>query len=120
MKTCILLFVVFGLVASCTDRDDDLTEVNIRIKNLSSFTFDEVQVGNQETVYSDVAPGGYSEYLPYETAYRYAYVSIKIGEDTLVLQPIDYVGEQELPIGLYTYELNVTAEGEILLKFVAD
>ncbi len=121
MKTIYIFCLTLGMmVASCTDRDDDLSTINIRIRNVSGMTFDEVQVGEQETLHMDIAPDAYSDYLPYETAYRYAYISIRSGEETYVLQPVDFVGETVLPIGLYTYELDVTEEGEVLLHFEAD
>ena len=53
-------------------------------------------------------------------AYQYAFVEIKSGEDIYVLQPIDFVGETELPIGFYTYKLNINEEGEVSLQFVVD
>jgi hypothetical protein len=37
-----------------------------------------------------------------------------------VLQPIDFEGETELPIGFYTYKLSIDEEGEVGLKFVVD
>jgi hypothetical protein len=120
MKPYLLLLTVFAIMISCTDRDDEVTKVNIRIKNLSSLTFDEVQVGDQETLYTNIAPEDYSDYLPYETAYRYAFISIMAGEEAFVSQPLDFVGETELPPGFYTYELNVTEEGEVSLNFKAD
>jgi hypothetical protein len=120
MNRYLVLLSVFLLAVGCTDRDDDLAAANIRIKNVSTFVFDEVQVGVQEDLHMNIAPGAYSEYLPYEVAYRYAYISIKAGEETFVLQPIDYTGETELPVGLYTYELDVTDEGEVSLLFTAD
>lgn len=122
MKRFSIFFLLLGLMAalSCTDRDDEVNAVNIRIKNASTFTYDEVQVGEQESLHTNVAPGDYSDYLPYETAYRYAFISIKAADTTYTLQPIDYVGETPLPVGLYTYELEVVEEGEVLLTFVAD
>jgi hypothetical protein len=115
----LLGFLVFTL--SCSDRDDNVDTINIRIKNDSSINFDEVQVGTNEELYTNIAPGEYSNYLVYEVAYKYAFVEIKSGEDTYVsLPPIDFVGEQELPIGFYTYKLSVNEEGEVGFEFAVD
>lgn len=114
------LFLTGLLCMSCTDRDDEVNLVNIRIKNISGITYDEVQVGEQEILHMNIAPGDFSQYLEYEAAYQYAYISIKSGEETYVLQPIDYVGETTLPVGFYTYALDITEEGEVLLVFSPD
>jgi len=113
-----LTFLVFTF--SCTDRDDNVNTINIRIKNDSNINFDEVRVSNNEELYTNVAPGKYSDYLVYEIAYQYDFIEIKSGEEIYVLQPIDFVGETELPIGLYTYKLSITEEGEVGLEFVVD
>lgn len=120
MNRVLVILSIVLITLSCTDRDDELNSANIRIKNSSSIVFDEVQVGQQETPYLNIAPDEYSEYLPYEVAYRYAYISVNAGAETYVLQPIDYTGETELPTGLYTYELHITEEGELTLSFLAD
>jgi hypothetical protein len=120
MKSLLVFMSISLLIISCTDRDDELSAANIRIRNVSSIVFDEVQVGDHETLHLDVAPAEFSEYLAYNVAYRFAFISIQAGEETFVLQPMDYVGETELPTGLYTYELNISAEGTIILEFVAD
>jgi hypothetical protein len=104
----------------CSDRDDDLTSVNLRIKNASTLVFDEVLVGSEEHIYELVSPDSFSEYQEFEIAYRYDYIRITSGEEVYVLQPIDFVGEEELPIGLYTYELSLTDEGEVILVFRID
>jgi hypothetical protein len=104
----------------CTDRDDDVDAVNIRIKNASNIIFDEVQVSDAEEVYENVSSGDYSGYFEFETAYQYAFVQIRSGEDTFTLQPIDFVGETPLPIGFYTYELNITEDGNVNLEFLID
>ncbi|WP_282163057.1 hypothetical protein [Ulvibacterium marinum] len=108
------------LALSCTDRDDDVDAVNIRIKNASNITFDEVQVSDAVEVYENVSSGDYSGYLEFETAYQYAFIQIRSGEDTFTLQPIDFVGETPLPIGFYTYELDITADGNVDLSFLID
>ena len=112
----LLLVVTLG----CSDLDDDLTAINIRVRNVSDLTYDLVQVGDMEKIHENVGADTFTEYLEYEEAYPYAYIRIESGTETYVLQPIDFVGETPLPIGLYTYELDVNEEGEVLLNFVID
>lgn len=116
------MFVTISCIAgSCTDKDDNNVDaVNIRIKNTSNLTFDEVQVGDAGKVHMNIAQGDYSDYLEYETAYSYAFVEIKSDSATYTLQPFDFVGETELPIGFYTYELDITEEGEVAIEFKID
>ncbi len=121
MKRLIILCMAFGvLTTACSDRDDDVIAINIRVKNMSSLVFDEVIVDGEDHVYETLSPDMYSEYQEYETAYTYAYIQITSGEEVFVLQPIDFVGEEVLPIGLYTYELNVDEEGQVTLEFRID
>lgn len=115
----ILIFSVF-IFTACTDRDDEVSDVQIRIKNNSSINFERVVVGDQDHVHLDVAPDSFSEYLGYETAYTYAFIEVNSGSATYLLQPIDFVGETPLDIGFYTYELDVTEAGDVLLNFVRD
>ncbi len=121
MKRLIILCMAIGIMTTaCSDRDDDLISINIRVKNMSSLVFDEVIVGDEDHIYETLSPDTYSEYQEFETAYRYAYIQITSGEEVFVLQPIDFVGEEVLPIGLYTYELNVDEEGQVTLEFSID
>ena len=119
-NTILLFFTVLLFSFGCTDRDDDISAINIRIQNNSSVDFDEVQVGGEGFIHTDVASGSFSEYLEYETAYQYAYIRIESDSETYVLQPIDFVGETPLALGFYTYELDVSEEGNVSLKFVND
>lgn len=121
MKRCIYLIVfLVSINLSCTDRDDDLVAVNIRIKNGSELVYDSVQVGDAEEPVTALGPDEYSDYLEFETAYTYAFIQITSGEGIFTLQPIDFVGETPLPLGFYTYELDVTDTGEVILNFVID
>lgn len=113
----LLLSISFS---GCTDRDDDLNAVHIRVRNQSALNFDEVQVGDAEEVHLNVAPDSFSEYFDYETAYRTALIEVTSGAESFVLQPIDFVGETPLPDGFYTYELNITDAGELTLEFMID
>lgn len=120
MKKFLLILLVTTLTISCTDRDDDIDKVNIRVRNISDIKFDRVQVGEPDMVHENVEPDSFTDYLQYEVAYRFAFIEIQSGAETFVLQPIDFVGETELPIGLYTYELDINEEGEVLLNFIVD
>lgn len=120
MRKGIVILILAVLSLNCTDRDDDIKEVNIRVHNVSDLVFNSVQVGAEDKIHENVAPDDFTEYLIYEEAYTYAYIEIVSGEETYVLQPIDFVGETPLPKGLYTYELDITAEGEVILNFVID
>lgn len=119
-KLFLLLFGIALTVGACEDRDDKIFGVNIRVKNDANFNFNKVQVGADDKIHENVAPGKYSDYLEYEKAYRYAYIKIEGDSTNYVAQPIDFVGEDSLNIGFYTYELNVSEEGEVLLNFVVD
>ena len=112
--------MMITVALSCTDRDDDVEEINIRVRNISDIVFDMVQVGEADKIHENVGPDSFTEYLQYEEAYRYAYIEIQSGAETFVLQPIDFVGETPLPKGLYTYELNIDNEGEVILNFRVD
>ena len=79
-----------------------------------------VQVGSDDKVHENVAASSYSDYLEYETAFRYAFVEIDTMGTSYVLQPIDFVGETELTPGFYTYELELDSEGNIDLDFKRD
>ena len=118
--TLMILSIVCLVATGCTDRDDEINTVQIRIKNASDITFDEVQVGDAEELHLDVLPDSYSAYFEYAVAYKYAYIEIHAGEETYVLQPVDFVGQTPLPPGFYTYELSLSPEGEILLEFIID
>lgn len=121
MKRYIVLLLLFAMgLGACTDRDDDLEAINIRIKNTSALIFDSVQVGESPEPFLNVGPDEYSGYQEFETAYTYAFIQISSGEETYTLQPIDFVGETPLPLGFYTYELDVTDTGEVILNFVID
>lgn len=115
-----LILVLFIFSLGCTDRDDNVSAVNIRVKNNNSFTYDTVQVGGATQIHENVAAGSFSDYLEYEEAYRYAYIEIDTAGTKYILQPIDFVGETPLSPGFYTYALELNPEGSITLDFSTD
>ena len=84
--------------------------VEVRIRNDSNLDFDRVRVqfpDQHEVDYGPVPQGGVTAFQPTSRAYRYAGVSVEAGDQELAWQPIDYLGEQELSAGRYTYALGV-------------
>ncbi|MGB5498344.1 MAG: hypothetical protein WBM77_05405 [Maribacter sp.] len=121
MKQFLILAISILLVnISCTDQNDELNGIQIRVRNVSAINFDTIQVGGDEMVHTNIPPDEYSGYLIYESAYSYAYINITSAEETYILQPIDFVGESALPLGFYTYEIGLDAEGNVSLNFVID
>ena len=124
-KYCFLLIIGIFSGYSC---ESDLVgdQVQIRIKNISQFEYFDVKVNTSggENFYGTIKSNEYSDYNKFEFAYSYAFVELKIDEDTFTLQPIDYVGEEMLNSGKYTYEIDATSVGgqheRLSLKLVED
>ncbi|RKR07006.1 hypothetical protein CLV91_3236 [Maribacter vaceletii] len=119
-KQIVFLVLVFIAIVGCTDRDDNVSKVNLRIKNTSTVNFDEVTVVSSENVYSNIAVDAYSDYLEFDELYSYAYVQILADGETYTLQPIDFVGETPLAVGFYTYELGIDQTGNVVLVLKTD
>src|SRR5690242_1201178 len=75
----------------------------IRIVNASDVDFADVVVGGLH--YGNIEHGQVTGYQRWETAYRYSSVSLSAADKTYTLQPIDYVGENPLGSGRFSYLL---------------
>lgn len=121
---CFASMLVAGLClggAACGGFLGISEDVEIRVRNASTIDFDSVVVGPVRD-YGAIAAGGVSDYRTFDVAYRYAYVRVVTAGETYQIMPIDYVGEEELEGGKYTYELNLT-DGHprsLTLRFVED
>jgi hypothetical protein len=88
-------------------------EVDIRIENESGSDFESVYINTSggSFNYGDILSGDTTNYVHFDFAYNYAYVELLVNGDTLIIQPIDYVGEEKLSEGLYTYQLDLLPLG---------
>ena len=113
------LFFVF-LFTGCdgTGAEDDPNTVLLRLKNQSSTDFSAALVRFPETEgsYGALAAGEASAYRPFDTAYRYGYVEVEAEGRTYRIQPFDYVGEEPLEKGRYTYRLDLSG-GDLEMTF---
>ena len=86
------------------------SRVEIRIRNASPLHFDHVRAhlpDEPDVDYGPVASGSVTAFRATSRAYRFAGFTVKAGTQELTLRPIDYMGEQELGAGRYTYALGV-------------
>ncbi|MFX0557296.1 hypothetical protein ACOCEA_10900 [Maribacter sp. CXY002] len=112
-----ILFTVACL--SCTDRDDDVASVNLRIKNNTSFAFNKVLVLEKDTMYINIGTGEYSQYYEFEQASAEMSLAIETDSVTFNYQAQETILDS-LPIGFYTYELSLDEEKQVTLNFRID
>lgn len=94
-------------VSACSE---DPTKTNIRIKNNSEYDFCNVVLDPSSGPVNCgiVKKDKMTCYRSFDEAYNYAYIQFFIGDKEFKVQPIDYVGEQPLGIGNFTYVLDIT------------
>ena len=121
LATIILSFSLLNLncvkksLRSCVEHETapcakDKTKTNIRIKNISEYDFCNVVITppGGGINYGIIKSGRKTCFTFLDQAYRFAPVELFIGADQFVFNIIDYVGEPELGVGNFTYEINVT------------
>jgi len=113
--------IVFAVVifAACTDRDDDVTMVNIRIQNSTAAFLSEVRITGKDTIYENIAAGEYSGYLEYAVAFQEMPLTVVADSANLNYTP-ELVFTDSLPIGFYTYELSLDESNQLDLNFKID
>lgn len=117
MKKFALLTFTILLLMGCTSNSSD-PQIQLRLRNVSSFDFTNIAVSTTGDLvsYENLVAGETSGYQLFELAYRYAYIELEINGQLIKLQPIDYVGETPLPVGFYTYELDVELDQSQFLR----
>jgi hypothetical protein len=123
MKKLLFALILFSCTKDVVEPEGK-GDVEIRIWNDSKYEFDEVFVDTKggENDYGNLIPGNHSAYKKFISAYRYAFVSFKIDGKAYSIQPIDYVGEEQLLAGKYTYKISISDPKSqfALLEFIED
>ena len=112
MRRAIPMGAFLGALAGCGDTLG-LGTVEVRMENGSPVTFAEATLYTSDgpVTFENVGPGTATPYIEVSSAYRIATTQVVIEEDTLRLQVIDFVGEEPVPAGRYTYRLGVFGLG---------
>ena len=112
-----LVLISFALLGCSSDDDASPENLQLRISNVSAFDYNNIQVNTTADLvdFGDLTAGSSSEYIVFESAYRYGFVEFQIDGETFTYQPIDYVGETLLENGKYAYEIDVDIENQRVL-----
>lgn len=115
----LVIILVAGI--GCDGSGSHLEVTKLRVENMSNVDFSQVVIGfpGEEAHYGAVQAGRSSEYRVFETAYRYGDVKVKAANETYAIWPIDYVGEEPLGPGRFTYMLDIEG-GDITLRLESD
>lgn len=120
MKRFFILIILAAITTiACTDRDDDISTVNIRIQNSTASFFQEVRVTGKDTVYENIAAGEFSDYLEYNQGFRDVALTVIADSSNFNYTP-DTTVSDSLPIGFYTYKLSLDASNQLDLEFKVD
>ena len=113
--------VSLGLALAACGNITSNGATEIRVANRSGRDFDRVTVQFTEKVedYGSVGRGEATAYRNVGPAYSYARIEVQTGGATVVLQPIDFVGEKLLGPGRFTYALDTDGQ-TLLLELVRD
>ncbi len=109
MRTTILTVIVIALALAGCKKEEDSPEgpADVRVKNLSDMTFEELTVDTSGGVeeYGNLESAELSEYRRFEKAYRVAEISAVIDGETFSTGPVNYNYEVVLGKGRFTYEV---------------
>jgi len=107
------------LLAACEEMTgSDQGELRIRVRNTGTADLTGVVIGYpfQTVEYGDVAAGEATNYVAVGQAYAYAAVRVGYNGEEITRTPIDYVGEEPLDPGRWTFELSIDLAGPYLIQ----
>lgn len=110
IKFATLLFSIVCMMSCTKDNDTNTTssDVNIRLSNKSEIKFENATYNGVN--FGDIEPGETTNYKVFDSSYSYGSVSVKINNENYGWVPIDFVGEELLDNGNYTFEYNFNDE----------
>lgn len=118
MRPIIYTIITVLVVTACGKNFLPNRETVLRISNNSNSSFDSVIVNSPggKQVYYNVASASSSGYKSFSFLYNYAYIEVHFNNQMLKLQPIDYVGEEKLKAGKYSYKIGIVSGNQSYLS----
>lgn len=107
LMTCLIM--LFACTKDIVPEEKCDTNIQLRVENASTYEFDDVTiwVNGQNELYGGLSAGQTSTYKSVSDAYGYAPMNITINGVTTNYDIYDYVGEEMLCAGNYTYVMEV-------------
>lgn len=102
------LIAPMAVAVACGDGSFGGDRLLVRVENATALDFEEVRIWpgpDRRLIFPDVGAGATTRYVELREAFRIASVRALTSSDTFALQVIDYVGEEPLDPGRYTYVL---------------
>lgn len=118
----ISILISLILLFACEDQNTE-ESVDIRLFNSSEVCVHDIRFnpGDRTADFGSLATNTYSIYQTFDYAYPVPFISLRVDNDTLTIQPIDYVGENKLRGGSYTFTIFVdTSQNIIRSSYRAD
>ena len=101
------------LLGGCESSSEPDGALRVRVRNVGTVPLTALAVvfpEGERLEAAALAPGASTAYTAVQLAYRYAYVEAVVDGRRVVLQPIDYVGEQPMAGPCVAYDLRGTAQ----------
>jgi len=119
-KLILIVLVILPVIACKKTEYSPIGPTDIRVRNLSDITLNEVIVNTSDTLgdvgFGNIGPGSQSEYILFEKAYPKATISAKIGDITYTTGPVDYTYMTVLGQGKFTYTIYILTDNPPRLK----
>ena len=108
-RIAVLFIAALAAGAACNDPLAADGDTNIRLRNASTFELTAVTFtpGPAELKFARIAPGATTNYVPVSDAYRYGYLDLQVDGMQRTIVPIDYVGENYIGDGRFTYVITI-------------
>ncbi len=93
-------------ISACSENP---LKTNLRIKNNTKYNFCNVVVNPYSGLVNcgNLKKGKVTSYRAFDIVYNYAFIQFFIGEKEFKVQPYDYIGEQALGTGKFTFILDI-------------
>jgi hypothetical protein len=117
-KKFVFLFIAAVMTLSaCKEKFTPEGPTDIRIKNLSTLTFEQISVNTSggTNEYETLAGGEYTEYKRFDKAYPYAEITATIGGEVYTTGPQNYNYQVVLGEGKFTYEVYISNPSQRIL-----
>ncbi|HEU4451917.1 MAG TPA: hypothetical protein VFR81_02620 [Longimicrobium sp.] len=108
-----LMAVLMMALSACDNPFGGDDDTLIRLENATQLELTNVTFssGHDPIDFDRIAPGDRTEYVEVERSYSYGYLKVTANGGEYTMQPIDYVGEEEIGPGRFTFRITLTQGG---------